>query len=414
MDYENFDVDEYSEKEIQVIISALLLVLTNNEQNEEEIKEIENIICYLRINKFKNNYYEYKFNLYEKLDKKNKAKLDEINGKYDFLNMTQCMNNLNNEELLNHVKTGYVIKDNKYSNIFSKDYKDVNLKILEKIISNLIDKRLQKEEAERDRERREQQAKIKKENERRKRLEEERKRLEEERKRLEEERKRQEYLMQLERIADEQDVFSMSSSFVAYDTGDDEEIESFSFKAYFPNDEDKYEVLVNKYNKMTLDCVISSYNSDNDIIIYLRNDNCSPDYKSEYEVLDDLDNFVIFNGVTNSNTDYFMQFKNLDLKSYKYLHAYLDSNGNTYSVKFKITFKFYNSDNKLPFETNLVVNKNNNNVNVENVVNTHVLNNVDTRVTNTISANVTNTISANVTNTVKAKVTNLDSKYTSL
>jgi len=424
MDYENFDVDEYSVKQIQVIISTLLLVLNNNQQKGEEIREIENIICYLCRNKFDNNSYEYKYNVYEKLDKKNKAKLDEINSKYNFFNMKHCINNVKNESLFEYIKTGYYIKDKKFTvGMFSKDYKDVNLKILEKIISGLIEKKQLKEENERESKRREEEARIRKENERRqreeeerRRIEEERRRIEEEKRRIEEERKRKEYLMKLERIANVQDVFSMSSSFLAYDTDEDETIESFNFKAYYPNDEDKYEILINKYNKMTLDCTISSYKSDNEIIIYLRNDNFSPDYKSEYEVLDDLDNFVIFNGVTNNNTDYFMQFKNLDLKSYKYLYVYLDSSGSTYTVKFKITFKFYNSDNKLPFETNIIFNQNNNKVNVENIVNTNanVVNTLDTRVINNVSASVTNTVHASITNTVHAKVTNLDSKYTTI
>ena len=399
MDYVNFDVDEYTVKQIQIIISTLLLVLNDNQRKEDEIKEIENILLFIQKN-FDNNSYEYKFNIYDKLDKKNKAKLDEINSKYGFLDRTQYMNNVENERLTRYLRIGYNIKDKKYTiGVFSKNYKDINLKILNKIITELVEKERQREEEERERERRINEERIRKEKERRE-------REEEERKRKEEERKRKVYLMKLERITDEQEVFSMSSSFIAYDDGEDETIEPFNFKAYYPPDEDKYKILISKYNRVMLDCIISSSKCDNDIIIYLKNNECSPEYKSEYEVLDDLDNFVIFNGTTNKDMNYFIQFKNLDLKSYKHLFIYLDSSGNIYSVNFKITFKFYNSDNKLPFETNLVFNKKNNKVNVENTVNANV--------ENTVKATVLNTVNAEIKNTVRAKVTNLDSKYTTI
>ncbi|OUM67323.1 hypothetical protein PIROE2DRAFT_5294 [Piromyces sp. E2] len=312
------NVDKYISKDIQVIISTLLFLLNEKNLYDNEVKEIEQFICYICKYKYNGKVSTYNINVYEKLDKKNTSKIDEINGKYDFLNAKQNIEGVDMKKLTEYLIDGRTLKKQKFnSGIFSKKYKDVNIDKLNKIIGELRESQEREErrirEAEEERIRR-----IREEEEERKRKEEE------ERRRKEEERKRREQISKL----------------------------------------------------LKIDCI---------------------EYGTINEVLEDIDNSIIFDGELNEHTDYYIQFKNLDLKYYKYLFLYVGECSAEYSVVVKINFKFYNSDNDLPFEYNISFNKDNFNtykVNVEDILQTEVVNTVNTRVVNTVDTNVGNTVHA--------------------
>ena len=157
---------------------------------------------------------------------------------------------------------------------------------------------------------------------------------------------------------------------------------------------------------MMLDILINQKYADVKFAIYLIKSSTYVDYESITEVFDDLDNLVIFNGQANMDTDYFIQFKNLNIEYYKYLFIYIDSSKQSSCSGIKFNYRFYKSDDSSPFEVKMKWNKNNNHIyksNVENTVDTTVIGTVNTNVVNTVSANVENTVHAKVTNTVSVE-----------
>jgi len=99
-----FNSNFYDEKDVQIIISTLLLVL--NEKSsllKDEVKEIESCICYICQNEFYHNLKKYNDTVYSKLDDKNKNTINGIKEKYDFLNMEQSDCNINLEKLIDYL-----------------------------------------------------------------------------------------------------------------------------------------------------------------------------------------------------------------------------------------------------------------------------------------------------------------------
>jgi len=96
MGYVNYD--NYNTKQIQTILSTLLLNLNEVQLNQNEENEIENIICYICNTKYIDNLNEYRENVYQKFDKKSKNTIDEIDDRYSFFDSEQSFENISMEK----------------------------------------------------------------------------------------------------------------------------------------------------------------------------------------------------------------------------------------------------------------------------------------------------------------------------